>query len=50
MARHGVAIAEQFGPQVARLQALGLLDVDDRRVRLTHRGAMVANSVCAEFL
>jgi oxygen-independent coproporphyrinogen III oxidase len=48
--RHGVSLFEQFEPQIVRLKSHGLLEVDDRRVRLTPRGALLANSVCAEFL
>ena len=49
-ARHGVSIDDQFSPQIARLTSLGLLEADDRTVRLTRRGVLLANSVCAEFL
>jgi oxygen-independent coproporphyrinogen-3 oxidase len=49
-ARHGVSLAEQFGSQIARMRALGLIEADQDRVRLSRRGAMLANSVCAEFL
>ena len=48
--RHGVSIEDQFGSQLDRLQELGLLVVDEERVRLSHRGALLANAVCAEFL
>jgi len=48
--RHRVSLFEQFEPQIARLTSIGLLEADDRRVRLTERGALLANAVCAEFL
>jgi oxygen-independent coproporphyrinogen-3 oxidase len=48
--RHGVSLREHFGPQIARLTAMRLLDAGDDRVRLTSRGVLLANSVCAEFL
>jgi oxygen-independent coproporphyrinogen-3 oxidase len=48
--RHGVSLREQFGAQITRLTAMGLLDAGDDRVRLTARGVLLANSVCAEFL
>jgi len=48
--RHGVSLFDQFTPQLSRLTSLGLLEVDDRRVRLTMRGILLANSICAEFL
>jgi oxygen-independent coproporphyrinogen-3 oxidase len=48
--RHGVSLFDQYRPQLARLTSIGLLEADDDRVRLTKRGALLANSVCAEFL
>jgi oxygen-independent coproporphyrinogen III oxidase len=48
--RHGVSLFDQFAPRLSRLASVGLLEVDDRRVRLTKRGILLANSVCAEFL
>jgi oxygen-independent coproporphyrinogen III oxidase len=48
--RHGVSLFENFAPQLARLSSIGLLEVDERRARLTTRGIMLANSVCAEFV
>jgi oxygen-independent coproporphyrinogen III oxidase len=48
--RHGFPLFEQFGPQIEKLTLQGLLETDDRRVRLTERGALLANTVCAEFL
>jgi oxygen-independent coproporphyrinogen III oxidase len=48
--RHGVSLFEQFGSELSRLTAMGLLEADHQRVRLTTRGALLANSVCAEFV
>jgi oxygen-independent coproporphyrinogen-3 oxidase len=48
--RHGVSLFEQFAPQLALLTSTGLLEADERRVRLSRRGALLANLVCAEFL
>lgn len=48
--RHGVTLAAAFGETLERFQQQGLLDRDDRGVRLTHRGLMLANDVCAAFL
>jgi oxygen-independent coproporphyrinogen-3 oxidase len=48
--RHGRTLNEAFGPTIARFQTQGLLDRDDRGVRLTHRGLLLANDVCAAFL
>lgn len=49
-ARHGIALSEQFGTQLERLESLDMIATTADRVRLTRRGAMLANSVCAEFL
>jgi oxygen-independent coproporphyrinogen-3 oxidase len=48
--RHGVALDAAFGPQLRDLTALGLLERDPHGVRLTGRGLMLANDVCARFL
>lgn len=39
-----------FATPIARLTPFGVLEVDDRGVRLTRRGRLVADSVIAEFL
>ncbi len=49
-ARHGVSLERQFGAQISKFVSLGLLEADGMRVRLTARGELLANSVCAEFL
>lgn len=48
--RHGVGLDALFAEHVARMQAQGLLIDDGEAIRLTERGAMLANSVAAEFL
>jgi oxygen-independent coproporphyrinogen-3 oxidase len=48
--RHGESIAAIFGSQLSRLASQGLIDFDGERIRLTQRGILMANSVCAEFL
>ena len=48
--RHGISLFDTFPSQLSRLSSIGLLDVDERRVRLTKRGVLLANSACAEFL
>jgi oxygen-independent coproporphyrinogen-3 oxidase len=48
--RHGVSLDALFAGPVARMQAQGLLSDDGDAIRLTERGAMLANSVAAEFL
>jgi len=48
--RHGISITKQFGTVVEKFANLGLLESDEIRVRLTERGALLANSVSAEFL
>ena len=49
-ARHGVGISERYAEQVARLLDIGLVEWQAQRLRLTPRGVLVANEVCAAFL
>jgi oxygen-independent coproporphyrinogen-3 oxidase len=49
-ARHGVGLFDHFGPQIAHMQDIGLLEKTRHGVRLTPRGMMLANDVAAEFL
>mgnify|MGYP000977424181 CR=1 FL=1 len=44
------AEVEAFGAEIDALVALGLLDWTGGRLRLTSRGTMLANDVCARFL
>lgn len=48
--RHGVALDAHYAGPIERMQAQGLLIDDGNAIRLTQRGAMLANSVAAEFL
>lgn len=48
--RHGVALTEAFGVGIDELVAIGLLDWNGHRLRLTPRGVLLANDVCATFL
>lgn len=50
MRRHGVPLLEQFSQPIARLSEIGLVERIDDAIRLTARGALLANSACAEFL
>lgn len=52
-ARHGVSLQEQYATQIAHFQSIGLLEWHgpaQDRLRLTPRGALLANGVCAAFL
>ena len=49
-ARHRRTLEDAFGPTIAELSGLGLLERLPDRVRLTRRGLMLANDVCARFL
>ena len=49
-ARHGVGISERYAEEVARLLDIGLVEWQAQRLRLTPRGVLVANEVCAAFL
>ncbi len=48
--RHGIDLDEAYGPQVAHMCELGLMERTASGVRLTQRGMMLANNVVAEFL
>jgi len=48
--RCGIAMEEIFGPTLAELIELGLLEQDAAAVRLTPRGRMLGNQVFARFV
>lgn len=48
--RHGQSLLDAYGHVITRFQHQGLLELDDRGVRLTPRGLMLANDVSAAFL
>jgi oxygen-independent coproporphyrinogen-3 oxidase len=48
--RHGIALSEIYGESIRRFVGQGLLVLDDRGVRLSPRGLLLANDVCAAFL
>lgn len=48
--RHGLALDGVYGPQLAALAPLGVLDDDGTRLRLTQHGRLVANEVLVRFL
>ncbi len=48
--RYGIQFEEEYGPVITRLLDNGLLQRTATQFRLTRRGRMLANSVCAEFL
>jgi putative oxygen-independent coproporphyrinogen III oxidase len=48
--RFGVDVSQAFAAAVKRCSAAGLLEQDVRGLRLTGRGRLLANTVCAEFL
>ncbi len=49
-ARFGRDVVEVYGPTVARLEALGLLEVTEASIRLTPRAYPIANRVLVEFI
>ncbi|MDP9366744.1 MAG: radical SAM family heme chaperone HemW [Chloroflexota bacterium] len=49
-ARHGVELRERYGRIIEELVGFGLMERTGDGVRLTPRGLMVANDVCARFL
>jgi oxygen-independent coproporphyrinogen-3 oxidase len=48
--RYGVDVFTHYAPVIAEYAAAGLLDADERGIRLTMRGRFLANDVCGAFL
>ena len=48
--RHGQGLKDVFPQEIEELVGWGLLDRRSERVRLSRRGLMLANDVCARFL
>ncbi len=48
--RFGLDARHRYEPQIAELAALGLLEVDEHRGRLSPRGQLLGNQVFARFL
>ena len=46
-ARFGTNLREQFNGELDRLQVAGLIEIDDERLKLTARGALLSNEVFA---
>lgn len=49
-ARHGVTLLDHFGAQIDELAHLGMVEWAGGSLRLTARGTLLANDVCARFL
>ena len=49
-ARHGDDPDVVFGKELQALAEIGMIDRQDARIRLTHRGLMVANDVAERFI
>lgn len=48
--RHGQSLLDVYGSQIEELTEIGMVTWDGERVRLTHRGLLLANDVAARFL
>lgn len=48
--RFGRSLRQVYGPQIERLQSLGLLEWAGERLRLTERGRLLGNQVFVEFV
>jgi len=48
--RFGSELLETYADEVKRLSDLGLIDLEDGRVRLTRKGMLFSNTVFAEFV
>ena len=47
---YGMDIIERYGDDLARLAEAGLLEVDDKRLRLTETGMLLSNEVFVSFV
>ena len=47
--RYGIDVPRRFGPALRESCELGLLEIEDRRMRLTPRGRLLANEVFLRF-
>ena len=50
LARYGQSIDARYARRLKRLMALGLVERDGQRVRLTHGGRLLGNRVFREFV
>ncbi len=48
--RYGVDVPLRYAPVVREFHEAGLLEVDERSIRLTQRGRFLANDVCGAFV
>jgi oxygen-independent coproporphyrinogen-3 oxidase len=48
--RFGIDVLDHYADEIRRLSADGLMERNGDRLRLTHSGLLVGDSVCAEFL
>ncbi|MFZ5646675.1 MAG: radical SAM family heme chaperone HemW [Bacillota bacterium] len=48
--RFGKSVEEVYGAQIKHLAGLGLIEADERRIRLTEKGLLLGNIVFAEFV
>ncbi len=48
--RHGKSVFVIFGERIKKLAALGLIEADEKRLKLTEKGIPLANEVFAEFV
>lgn len=48
--RYGIRLQELYAAQIRRLRSRRLLEATPKRWRLTSKGLLLANTVCAEFL
>ena len=49
-ARYGVDVWQEWGARLAQFEEAGWLERDDRRMRLTREGMLLASSVMITFL
>jgi oxygen-independent coproporphyrinogen-3 oxidase len=48
--RFGADLREQYDTELNRLREAGLIEIDEKLLRLTRRGALLSNEVLATFV
>lgn len=48
--RFGMDVRDRFAPELSTLEAAGLVEVNDQRIRLSPRGRLLGNQVFLQFL
>ncbi len=48
--RYGIDVFTAYNDQISKLQSLGLIEVEGRRLRISDKGVLLSNSILTEFI